>query len=123
LSPARLPVPPPRHKAELNYGTSSSLNLRDGELTLYRRSRSARHQCRFRLASRAWCRLSAGGLSLKDAIAQACLRDDQVRFRQRLGLAHRAQSVAHLGAGLLAEVAQEIAPRPVTLTMRKSQSL
>jgi hypothetical protein len=62
-------------------------------------------------------------LSLKDAIAQACLRDDQVRFRQRLGLAHRAQSVAHLGAGLLAEVAQEIAPRPVTLTMRKSQSL
>ena len=112
LSPARLPVPPPRHEAEPNYGTSASLRLRDGELIVYRRSRSARYQCRFRLASGAWCRLSTHCLRLEDAIAQACLRYDQVRFRQHLGLAHRAQSVAHLGAGLLAELAQQIEAHP-----------
>ena len=112
MSPARLPVPPPRHEAEPNYGTSASLRLRDGELIVYRRSRSARYQCRFRLASGAWCRLSTHCLRLEDAIAQACLRYDQVRFRQHLGLAHRAQSVAHLGAGLLAELAQQIEAHP-----------
>ena len=112
MSPARLPVPPPRHEAEPNYGTSSSLRLRDGELIVYRRSRSARYQCRFRLASGAWCRLSTHCLRLEDAIAQACLRYDQVRFRQHLGLAHRAQSVAHLGTGLLAELAQQVEAHP-----------
>ncbi|MGA1272520.1 MAG: hypothetical protein ACO3V7_13295, partial [Burkholderiaceae bacterium] len=112
MSPARLPVPPPRHEEGVDYGTSSSLRLRDGAVIVYRRSRSARYQCRFRLPSGRWLRVSTGCLSLEDAIAQACLRYDQVRFRQHLGLAHRAQSVAHLGAGLLAELAQQIEAHP-----------
>jgi integrase len=52
--------------------------------------------------------VSTGCLSLEDAIAAACVRYDEARFRQRLGLAHRAQSVAQLGAGLLAELRAQI---------------
>ncbi len=37
--------------------------LRDGALTVYRRSRSQRYQCRFSLASGAWHRQTTGASS------------------------------------------------------------
>ncbi|NDF74297.1 MAG: integrase, partial [Betaproteobacteria bacterium] len=86
--------------------------MRDGAVIVYRRSRSARYQCRFRLPSGRWLRVSTGCLSLEDAMAAACVRYDEARFRQRLGLAHRAQSVAQLGAGLLAELRAQILASP-----------
>ena len=39
--------------------------LRDGALTVYRRSRSQRYQCRFRLASGAWHRQTTGASSIE----------------------------------------------------------
>ncbi len=72
------------------------LHLRDGEVVLYRRRRSLQYQCRYKLADGTWCRRSTAKASLELAAHAACELYDEARFRQRLGLAHRAQSVAHL---------------------------
>jgi hypothetical protein len=84
------------------------LLLRDGELVLYRRTRSLMYQCRFKLADGKWHRFSTGKASLENAIAAACDLYDQARYRQRLGLAHRTHSVAHIAAIALAEMKQQI---------------
>ncbi len=72
------------------------LYLRDGEVVLYRRRHSLQYQCRYKLADGTWCRRSTAKASLELAAHAACELYDEARFRQRLGLAHRAQSVAHL---------------------------
>jgi integrase len=63
---------------------------------LYRRRHSLQYQCRYKLADGTWCRRSTAKASLELAALAACELYDEARFRQRLGLAHRAQSVAHL---------------------------
>ena len=63
---------------------------------LYRRRHSLQYQCRCKLADSKWCRRSTAKASLELAAHAACELYDEARFRQRLGLAHRAQSVAHL---------------------------
>ena len=75
---------------------SQQLHLRDGEVVLYRRRHSLQYQCRYKLADGTWCRRSTAKASLELAAHAACELYDEARFRQRLGLAHRAQSVAHL---------------------------
>ena len=85
-----------------------SLRLRDGELVLYRRSRSLRYQCRFKLADGSWHRQSTGKASLEQAMARACDLYDEARYRQRLGLAHRTHLFAHIAALTLAELRQQI---------------
>ena len=72
------------------------LHLRDGAVVLYRRRHSLQYQCRYKLADGTWCRRSTAKASLELAAHAACELYDEARFRQRLGLAHRAQSVAHL---------------------------
>ncbi len=72
------------------------LHLRDGAVVLYRRRHSLQYQCRYKLADGTWCRRSTAKASLELAALAACELYDEARFRQRLGLAHRAQSVAHL---------------------------
>jgi hypothetical protein len=78
--------------------------LRDGALTVYRRSRSQRYQCRFRLASGAWHRQTTGASSIEAAIARACDIYDEARYRTRLGLAHRTHLFAHIAQLTLAEL-------------------
>ena len=63
--------------------------LRDGELVVYRRTRSLLDQCRFKLADSKWHKFSTRRASLENAMAAACDRYDEARYRQRLGLAHR----------------------------------
>jgi len=75
---------------------SQQLYLRDGEVVLYRRRHSLQYQCRYKLADGTWYRRSTAKASLELAAHAACELYDEARFRQRLGLAHRAQSVAHL---------------------------
>ena len=74
----------------------TQLYLRDGEVVLYRRRHSLQYQCRYKLADGTWCRRSTAKASLELAVLAACELYDEARFRRRLGLAHRAQSVAHL---------------------------
>jgi hypothetical protein len=80
----------------------SVLLLRDGGLVLYRRTRSLLYQCRFKLADGKWHRFSTRKASLENAIAAACDRYDEARYRQRLGLAHRTHTYARNAAMSLA---------------------
>jgi integrase len=71
------------------------LYLRDGEVVLYRRSSSPPYQCRFKLANGSWYRVSTRKASVESAVSRACEMYDEIRFRQRLGLAHIAQLRTH----------------------------
>jgi integrase len=85
-----------------------SIALRDGEVVVYRRSRSLLYQCRFKLADGTWTRQSTGKAALEHAIARACDMYDEARYRQRLGLAHRTHSVAQIAAICCADLRQQI---------------
>jgi integrase len=81
-----------------------TIHLRDGELVLYRRSRSLLFQCRYKLADGTWHRQSTGKASLEHAIAVACDLYDESRYRQKLGLAHQAHSFAQIADICLEEL-------------------
>jgi hypothetical protein len=85
-----------------------TIHLRDGELVLYRRSRSLLYQCRYKLADGTWHRQSTGKASLEHAIAAACDLYDESRYRQKLGLAHQAHSFAHIASICLEELRHQI---------------
>ena len=86
----------------------SILYLRDGDVVLYRRSRSLLYQCRYRLADGTWHRVSTRKASVEQAVAVACDLYDEARYRQRLGLAHRTHSVAQIAAICCAALRQQI---------------
>lgn len=85
-----------------------SIYLRDGEVVIYRRSRSLLYQCRYKLSDGSWVRQSTGKASVEQAIVRACEIYDEARFRQRLGLAHRTHSVAQIAAETCAALRREI---------------
>jgi integrase len=92
----------------LHAAQPKSILLRDGELVLYRRSRSLLYQCRYRLADGSWVRQTTGKAALEHAIVRACDIYDEARYRQRLGLAHRTHSVAQIAAVCCAALRQQI---------------
>ena len=92
----------------LHAAQPQSILLRDGELVLYRRSRSLLYQCRYRLADGTWVRQTTGKAALEHAIVRACDIYDEARYRQRLGLAHRTHSVAQIAAVCCAALRQQI---------------
>jgi integrase len=92
----------------LHAAQPQSIYLRDGELVLYRRSRSLLYQCRYRLADGSWVRQTTGKAALEHAIVRACDIYDEARYRQRLGLAHRTHSVAQIAAVCCAALRQQI---------------
>ena len=54
--------------------------LRDGELVVYRRTRSLLYQCRYKLADGTWYRQSTRKASLEHAVAVACDIYDEARY-------------------------------------------
>jgi integrase len=82
--------------------------LRDGEVVVYRRTRSLLYQCRYKLADGTWHRQTTGKASVEHAIAAAGNIYDEARYRQRLGLAHQAHSFAQIAHLVLAELRQQI---------------
>ncbi len=92
----------------LRFAPPLVLHLRDGEVVIYRRTRSLLYQCRYKLANGTWHRQTTGKASLEHAIAAACNLYDEARYRQRLGLAHQAHSFAQLAHLVLAELRQQI---------------
>ena len=94
--------------AALAAAQPSILYLRDGDVVLYRRSRSLLYQCRYRLADGTWHRVSTRKASVEHAIAVACDLYDEARYRQRLGLAHRTHTVAQIAAVCCAELRTKI---------------
>jgi len=93
-----------RSLAALHPAQHAALLLRDGEVVLYRRRHSVIFQCRYKLADGRWHRRSTGKASIEHAVAAACTLYDEARFRQRLGLAHRAQNFAQIAALALADL-------------------
>ncbi len=94
--------------AALTAAQPSILYLRDGDVVLYRRSRSLLYQCRYRLADGTWQRVSTRKASVEHAVAVACDLYDEARYRQRLGLAHRAHTFAQIAAITAAELRRKI---------------
>lgn len=94
--------------ASLAQAQPSILYLRDGDVVLYRRSRSLLYQCRYRLADGTWHRVSTRKASVEHAVAVACDLYDEARYRQRLGLAHRAHTFAQIAAITAAELRRKI---------------
>lgn len=94
--------------ASLAAAQPSILYLRDGDVVLYRRSRSLLYQCRYRLADGTWQRVSTRKASVEHAVAVACDLYDEARYRQRLGLAHRAHTFAQIAAITAAELRRKI---------------
>ena len=66
------------------------------------------YQCRNRLADGSWTRQTTGKAALEHAIVRACDIYDEARYRQRLGLAHQAHSVAQIAAICCADLRQQI---------------
>jgi integrase len=94
--------------SELSTIQPDTVYLRDGELILYRRSRSLLYQCRYKLSDGNWTRRSTGKASLEHAIARACDLYDESRYRQKLGLAHRAHSFTQVAMIVCADLRREI---------------
>ncbi|WP_416548453.1 tyrosine-type recombinase/integrase [Limnohabitans sp. DCL3] len=88
-----------------------NIHLRDGEVVLYRRSRSLMYQCRYKLADGTWYRQSTRKASIEHAVAVACDLYDEARYRQRLGLAHQTHTFAQIAAVTLAELRVKIDAR------------
>ena len=86
----------------------NNLFLRDGEVVLYRRTRSLLYQCRFKLADGKWHRFSTRKASLENAIAAACDMYDEARYRQKLGLAHRTHTFTQIAAITLNDLRKQI---------------
>ena len=105
------PAPPTSNSrilASLTTAQPTIVYLRDGEVVVYRRTRSLLYQCRYKLANGEWHRQTTGKASIEHAVTAACNLYDEARYRQRLGLAHQAHTFAQIAHQVLAELRQQI---------------
>jgi integrase len=96
--------PTPSRLATLAYTEPTLIHLRDGEVVLFKRISSPLWQCRYKLADGSWQRVSTKRASIEAAVSVATDLYDQARYRQRVGLAHRAHSFAQIAAATLHEL-------------------
>jgi hypothetical protein len=82
--------------------------LRDGEVVVYSRNASRLYQCRYKLSNGKWHRVSTRKASVENTVSVACLLYDEARFRQKLGLAHTAQTFAQIAKVTLINLQQQI---------------
>ncbi len=102
-----LPLPRathPRSLTTLSYAEPQVIHLRDGEVVLFKRGDSPLWQCRYKLEDGKWLRVSTKRASIEAAVSIATDLYDQARYRQRLGLAHTAQSFAQIANATLHEL-------------------
>ena len=110
-SPHQQPQSPHRSHSPLTtlaYTEPKIIHLRDGEVVLFKRPHSALWQCRYKLADGTWHRTSTHRASIEAAVAAATNLYDESRYRQRLGLAHRVQSFAHLAHAVLEDLRRQL---------------
>ncbi len=105
-------APQPTHDLHyldrLQYTQPTSVQLRDGDVVVFRRVDSPLWQFRYRIKNGAWHRQSTKRAALELAVAVACEAYDLARFRQRLGLAHNTRSFAQIAAVALKELRRQI---------------
>ena len=105
-----VPSPPKNYHYldRLQYAQPSSVQLRDGDVVVFRRPDSPLWQFRYRIKNGTWHRQSTKRASLELAVEVACEAYDLARFSQRLGLAHTARSFAQIAAVALEELRRQI---------------
>ena len=108
LVPASSPTHDRSSLARLQYAQPTSVQLRDGDVVVFRRPDSPLWQFRYRIKNGLWHRQSTKKASLELAVEVACEAYDLARFRQRLGLAHNAHSFAQIAAVALEELRRQI---------------
>ena len=94
--------------ARLQYAQPSSVQLRDGDVIVFRRVDSPLWQFRYRIPNGTWHRQSTKRASLELAVEVACEAYDLARFRQKLGLAQNTRSFAQIAAVALEELRRQI---------------
>ena len=108
LVPAPSPAKNLHYLDRLQYAQPSSVQLRDGDVVMFRRVDSPLWQFRYRIKNGDWHRQSTKKASIELAVEVACEAYDLARFRQRLGLAHNARSFAQIAATTLEELRRQI---------------
>jgi integrase len=104
----QLAQPTPSRLATLPYTEPTLLHLRDGEVVLFKRASSPLWQCRYKLADGTWQRVSTKKASIEAAVSIATDLYDQARYRQKLGLAHKAHTFAHIATTTLDELRKQL---------------
>jgi integrase len=94
----------PHRLSTLTYTDPQVIHLRDGEVVLFKRGDSPLWQCRYKLADGSWQRVSTKKASIEAAVVFATNLYDEARYRQKLGLAHKAQAFAHIANTTLDEL-------------------
>ena len=94
----------PTSLSALTYTDPQVIHLRDGEVVLYRRNDSPLWHCRFKLRNGKWHRISTKKASIEAAVGVATNLYDEARYRQKLGLAHTAQTFAQIAHATLHEL-------------------
>lgn len=90
-------------------GAGAVVLLRDGELVLFKRARSRVWQCRYKLFTGAWVRISTRKTVLEHAQRVAADLYDEARYRERLGLAPVQKTFADIAAVAVAEMQRDLA--------------
>ena len=72
---------------ELATAQARLIHLRDGEVVLFKITRSKKWQARFRATTGKWVRFTTKRTSIEEATRIACDKYDEARYRERLGFA------------------------------------
>ena len=83
--------------------------LRDGEVALYKRKRSRVWQCRYKLFTGEWVRVSTRKTAYEHAARVATDLYDEARYRERLGLAPVQKSFADIARTTVEELKRDLA--------------
>ena len=84
-------------------------HLRDGDVVLYRISRSRYWQARYKLLNGKWLRFSTRQRRYQDAAHIACERYDEARFRERMGLAPVVKRFSDIAQACVKDMQRDIA--------------
>ena len=88
---------------------SRVFTLRDGEVILYKRERSRVWQCKYKLFTGTWVRVSTRKTNRDYATQVACDLYDEARYRERMGLAPVQKSFAEIARITVDELKRDLA--------------
>jgi integrase len=83
--------------------------LRDGEVILYKRPRSSVWQCKYKLFTGKWIRVSTRKTGKDYAAQAACNLYDEARYRERMGLAPVQKTFAEIARITVDDLQRDIA--------------
>ena len=104
-SPAQVTVSP-QQQAEVS---SAIVYLRDGEVILYKRKRSKVWQCKYKLFTGTWVRVSTRKTNKGYAEQVACNLYDEARYRERMGLAPVQKTFAEIARITVDDLKRDVA--------------